>query len=182
MQKVVMQVKLDIIIRSLASGDSAALKQFNATLSEQTRSRFLPHAYDDETLTRIIGRAESGVDCTYVALAGEEMVGYFFLWDITSPVPVLGVGLADAWQGRGLGRRFMEILIGDAKESGCSGIELTTLPDNERAFALYRAMGFEYVGDADNIAGDGRVVRELVMFLPLRPGAQAPQRTFGPPV
>lgn len=173
---------VDIAIRPLTSGESDALQQFNGALSEQTRRRFLPHTYDGATLARIIARAESGVDRAYVALAGEAVVGYFFLWDIRSSVPVLGIGLADAWQGRGLGRRFMEILIGDAKEAGCSGIELTTLPDNERAFALYRAMGFEYVGDADNVAGDGRVVRERVMFLPIIPGAQAPPRTFGPPV
>jgi len=172
----------DTTIRLLASGDVDALQQFNAALSEQTRSRFLPHAYDSDTLARIIARAQSGIDRAYIALAGEVVVGYFFLWEIETPVPVLGLGLADAWQGRGLGRRFMEILIGDARIAGCSGIELTTLPENERAFALYRAMGFEHVGDADNVAGDGRVVRERVMFLPLVPGAQAPQRAFGPPV
>jgi ribosomal protein S18 acetylase RimI-like enzyme len=172
----------DTTIRLLASGDVDALQQFNAALSEQTRSRFLPHAYDSDTLARIIARAQSGIDRAYIALAGEVVVGYFFLWEIETPVPVLGLGLADAWQGRGLGRRFMEILIGDARIAGCSGIELTTLPENERAFALYRAMGFEHVGDADNVAGDGRVVRERVMFLPLVPGALAPQRAFGPPV
>lgn len=177
-----MDEDLNLAIRPLASGDVVALQQFNAALSKETRSRFLPHAYDAESLARIVARAESGVDLVYLALAGEVVVGYFFLWDIETPVPVLGVGLADGWQGRGLGRRFMEILIGDARVAGCSGIELTTLPENERAFALYRAMGFEHVGDADNVAGDGRVVRERVMFLPLVPGAKAPNRTFGPPV
>lgn len=174
--------EMDITIRPLASGDTEALQKFNAAFSDETRSRFLPHAYDGETLARIIARAESGIDRAYVALAGDVVVGYFFLWEITSSVPVLGVGVADGWQGKGLGRRFMEILIGDAKTAGCSGIELTTLPENERAFALYRAMGFDHVGDADNVAGDGRVVRERVMFLPLIPGANAPQRHFGPPV
>ena len=172
----------DIAIRHLTKGDVDVLQQFNAALSDKTRSRFLPHAYDGETLARIIARAESGIDHAYVALAGKVVVGYFFLWEIGSFVPVLGIGLADAWQGRGLGRRFMDILIADARAEGCSGIELTTLPENERAFALYRSMGFEHVGDADNVAGDGRVVRERVMFLPLTLGAEVPPRTFGPPV
>ena len=75
----------------------------------------------------------------------------------------------------------MAHLIDEARAAGCAGIELTTLPENERAFALYQKVGFTCLGYTDNIAGDGRVVRERVMFLPLRSGAQPPQRRFGPP-
>lgn len=172
----------DILVRRLAIGDGPALQRFNASLSEASRSRFLPHAYDGDTLARIIDRAQRETDRTYVALAGDSIAGYFFLWDFQDPVPVLGIGIADAWQGQGLGPRFMKILIDDAKSAGRDGIELTTLPENGRAFALYRKMGFEHTGDTDNVAGDGRVVRERVMFLALKPGAKPPDRSFGPPV
>jgi ribosomal protein S18 acetylase RimI-like enzyme len=59
---------------------------------------------------------------------------------------------------------------------------LTTVITNARAFRLYERAGFVLVGEVDNIAGDGRVVRERRMFLPLRPGARPPPREFKPPV
>ena len=172
----------NVVIRPLLPGDEATLKEFNASLSEESRGRFLPHAYDDATLTRMIVRATQGIDRAFMAMEGDCPVGYCFLWDIADSVPVLGIGLTDAWQGRGLGRRLMTHLIDEARAAGCAGIELTTVPENERAFALYQKVGFTYLGDTDNSAGDGRVVRERMMFLPLKPGAQPPQRSFGPPV
>lgn len=171
-----------VLIRPLLPGDEATLKEFNASLSEKSRDRFLPHAYDEATLTRMIARSTQGIDQAFVAMEGDSPVGYCFLWDVAEAVPVLGIGLTDAWQGRGLGRRLMAHLIDEARAAGCAGIELTTVPENERAFALYQKVGFTYLGDTDNMAGDGRVVRERVMFLSLKPGAQPPQRSFGPPV
>jgi ribosomal protein S18 acetylase RimI-like enzyme len=172
----------NILLRPLVIGDGPALQQFNATLSEASRNLFLPHAYDDDTLAHIIERAEKGTDYTVIALAGETIVGYAFLWDFQDPVPVLGIGLVDNYQGQGLGKPLMEHLIDTARNAGATGIELTTVPNNERAFALYCKVGFEHTGNADNIAGDGRVVQERVMFLALRPGAIPPEREFKPPV
>ena len=171
-----------ILVRRLAAGDGPALRAFNDALSDASRNLFLPHAYDHPTLDRIIARADGGIDQTYIALCADVVVGYFFLWDFNDPVPVLGIGIADAWQGQGLGQQFLDILIRDARASGRDGVELTTVPDNERAFALYRSLGFAHTGDTDNIAGDGRVVRERVMFLALKPGATPPSRVFKPPV
>jgi len=170
-----------LVIRPLRAGDGPALQRFNAALSEASRGVFLPHAYDEATVARMIARADAGTDLTYVAVAGADIVGYFFLWDIADPVPSLGIGLAEAYQNRGLGAHCLQLLIDDARAAGCDGIDLTTVPTNARAFALYRKMGFRYLADVDNIAGDGRVVRERWMFLPLRPGAQPPTRQHQPP-
>ncbi len=171
-----------IAIRSLSDGDLSVLQSFNDKLSEQSRAWFLPHKYDEETISRYIERAKNSVDLIYVALAGGEIIGYFFLWNIRERFPVLGIGIIDAYQGQGLGRQMMEMLIDDARTAGCEGIRLTTVIDNERAYQLYRKMGFQYLGDTDNVAGDGRVVRERMMFLPLVPGARLGGHDFRPPV
>ena len=111
-----------------------------------------------------------------------EIVGYFFLWEFQDPIPLLGIGLSDAWQGEGLGRQLMKILIDEARQAGREGIELTTMPDNERAFRLYESHGFQYLGEVANVTGDGRRVVERKMFLPLKPGARSSDREFKPPV
>ena len=169
-------------VRPLDAGDAVALRRFNAGLSAATRSLFLPHAYDEITLARHIERSRRGRDRAYLAFDEDGAVaGYAFLWEFDQSVPLLGVGLADSWQGRGLGEPLMQRLIDDARTAGCAGIELTTLPTNERAFRLYRRVGFESIGEVKNVAGDGRVVRELRMFLALRPGARPLEREFRPP-
>jgi len=171
-----------LIVRRLGPADVPALQGFNAALSVATRNVFLPHGYGEATLQMYSRRNQTGADLAYLLHHGDEVVGYFFLWEFDQPVPLLGIGLADAWQGQGLGVPMIQLLIEDATASGREGIELTTVPENERAFHLYRRVGFQYLGDVENVAGDGRVVRERRMFLPLKPGVQPPPREFRPPV
>ena len=171
-----------LTVRRLRAGDDPALQGFNAGLSEKTRSVFLPHAYDDKTVANYIGRSAQDMDRIYVAFSGENIVAYFFLWELGSPNALLGIGIADAYQNQGLGTQMMHILIEDAKALSLQGIELTTVLDNARAFHLYEKVGFHYVCDVDNVAGDGRMVRERMMFYPIAPGARPSDHEFKPPV
>ena len=169
-------------IRPLTAAEVPALIRFNAGLSEATRLVFLPHAYDAATLARYVARHAEGRDQIFVLGAGNEVIGYFFLWDFDQPVPLLGLGLTDAWQGQGLGEAMLRHLITLARAAHRDGLELTTVTTNTRAFRLYQRAGFMLLGEVDNVAGDGRTVREYRMFLPLQPGATPPAREFRPPV
>jgi len=170
-----------LAVRRLGSGDLEALRRFFAGLSAATRAVFLPHAVDAATLARCVERDRRALDRAYVLATGSDVVGYFFLWEFDQPVPLLGLGLADAWQGRGLGAQMLARLIADARAGGRMAVELTTVPGNDRARGLYQRAGFIFLGDVENVAGDGRMVREHRLFLPLQPGAQPPSRHFGPP-
>lgn len=170
-----------LTVARIAETDVAALQRFNAGLSAATRAVFLPHAYDEATLARAVERDRRGEDRTYVLRCGGEIAGYFFLWEFDRRVPLLGLGLADAWQGQGLGAPMLRQLIDDARAAGCDAVELTTVLTNERAARLYARAGFEPVGIVENIAGDGRVVREQRMFLGLKPGVRPLERIFQPP-
>ena len=169
-------------VKRFEAVDCAALQRFAAGLSAATRSVFLPHRYDLATLARYAERNQRGDDRIYVLRHGEEIVGYFFLWEFREPVPLLGIGLADAWQGQRLGEAMMQILIEDARAAGREGIDLTTLPGNDRALRLYLRLGFERADDVENLDGDGRLVREHRLFFALTPGTKPRRRKFGPPV
>ncbi len=169
-------------VRRLQPGDSDALRQFNHSLSDASRDLFLPHPYDEATMAQVLQRSKHGKDLTLGLFAGQAMIGYFFLWYFTERVPLLGIGLADRFQGRGLGLQMMELLIEAAKDNGNEGIELTTLPENQAAFSLYRKTGFRYIGEVQNLDGDGRQVTERAMFLELVPGARPFDREHRPPV
>ncbi len=169
-------------VRPLRPGDREKLQAFDRGLSERTRALFPPHSYDDETVDEYIRRNERGDDIIYVGEYEGEIVAYFFLWYAKRPTCLLGIGLADAFQGVGLGKQLMDILIQSARDAGCDAIELTTAPENARAFALYRRCGFQYLGDVENQMGEGKVRIERCMFLPLREGAKPMEEPHAPPV
>jgi len=169
-------------IKKLSESDVHALIKFNENLSEKTRSQFLPHRYDEDTILQFVERNKKGIDLIYITLSDNKVVGYFFLWKFNTTFPILGIGIDDAYQGKGLGKKMMEVLIQDAKRYKKDGILLTTVLTNEAAYQLYLKMGFRYLGDIDNIAGDGRVVRERKMFLPLHENCGQPtDDDFEPP-
>lgn len=172
-----------LTVRTLSRGDESRLQHFHDSLSPHSQSRFTPHGYDRDLLQRYVARALAGEDRSYILLNDADIVvGYFFLWDFITAVPALGIGIADDYQGRKLGPQMMQILIDDARAADRDGIELTTVVDNERAFSLYQSMGFKYLGDVDNVAGDGRVVTERMMFLAFKETARPSTHNFRPPV
>lgn len=173
---------VELRVRRLTGCDGAALQAFNEALSPESRRRFLPHAYDDDTVARVLARSEHGDDYLLGVFDDERVVGYFFLWRVHARVPLLGIGILDAFQHCGLGRQMMQLLIDHAVAEGCEGIELTTMRDNHNAFTLYQKCGFRYLGDVDNRTGDGTIVVERAMFYAIKPGASPMEGAHAPPV
>ena len=84
------------------------------------------------------------------AFVDGECVGTFGLHGSPSPrrqhVWMLGMGIASAWQSRGLGRVLMDALMKHAQERGIARVELDVFADNHRAVALYEKYGFAHEG------------------------------------
>ncbi|MGI6573976.1 MAG: GNAT family N-acetyltransferase [Fermentimonas sp.] len=172
----------ELIIRRLLKSDRRSLQEFGNSLSKKSTSTFLPHSYDDDTVSAILERSEAGEDLTLGLFNNDKMVAYFFLWYYTNPIPLLGIGILDEYQGKGFGKKLTQFLIDAARRSSRDGIELTTLPDNHRAYALYESLGFRHYADVNNLAGDGRIVTERAMFLQFNPAASPSVDLHKPPV
>lgn len=172
----------ELRVRRLTTADAVALQTFNAGLSPDSRRKFLPHAYDDATVAKVLARSESGDDYLLGAFEGGRLVGYFFLWRVHDRVPLLGIGMLDEFQHRGLGRQMIRMLIDRAVGERKDGVELTTMQDNANAFALYEQCGFTYYADVPNRTGDGTIVVERAMFYAIRPGAKPMTAAHEPPV
>ena len=73
-----------------------------------------------------------------------EMVpaGYGFFENLQSARPVLGIAVADAFQGLGLGQAIMQHLKMVARQLDKKRIILTVDGDNVRAQHVYAKMGF----------------------------------------
>ena len=86
-----------------------------------------------------------------VATVAGEVVGNLGLTRLTrarrAHVGEIGMGVRDAWQGKGVGSALMEAALDLADNwLGLRRLELRVYVDNERAIALYRKFGFEVEG------------------------------------
>ncbi len=101
----------------------------------------------------VLGNIDKG-NPQFVALHGREVVGWCDIvggsQETRQHSGVLGIGIAPAHRGNGVGRRLLEAAIDAAWNGRFTRIELTVREDNARAIALYEAFGFEREGRARN--------------------------------
>jgi len=157
-----------VFVRKIEQRDAAALKAFFENLGPGSHHMFRPHRFDEASIERQIAKAVDGTDWTYLVFDGDTVAAYFFLWGIRDAVPLLGIGIGDAYQNSALGHQLMDILIADAAILHRDGIKLTTLIENKRAFHLYLKKGFVHVGDVETVAPDGEKLLEHSMILHLK--------------
>jgi GNAT superfamily N-acetyltransferase len=142
-------------IRRAQSSDLAALRDFFAGLSARTRSRrfFAPVTPTSAMLHRLSG-GTGNVDAV-VAIAGGGIVGHAMAADRDGSdgdsITEIGVVVADAWQGRGVGSALVRALIAGARTRGVAFLVMDVLPGNRRVLAMilghWAEAGIDYAAD-----------------------------------
>jgi ribosomal protein S18 acetylase RimI-like enzyme len=141
--------------------DARALAEFYNGLSEGSRTTFRPLGWTTtvEACARIVqgnlsggsNADERGTRYDLVAVHRGRIVGWGFIWDLHTAEPIFGLGIADAYQGRGLGAALMDRVMAAARRFGLGRVYLTVVQDNHVAWRLYERRGFvrygEFVGD-----------------------------------
>jgi acetyltransferase len=153
-------------IRPIRRTDAPAVQAFVAALSDRSRMLryFRPlRELPPRLLDRLV-EADAARDRVFVALenarAGARIVGLaqYALEDHVSCEFALVV--ADEWQGRGVGRRLLQILLDTARQAGVRRMHGDVLRQNRAMLGLARALGFA-VGHSPLDAGAVRVTRLL---------------------
>ncbi|MCC6445410.1 MAG: GNAT family N-acetyltransferase [Armatimonadetes bacterium] len=141
-----------VLLRPVALSDAEGLFRYFRGLSPQSRAFFHPHPFEIEDARRIARDAANTDSVRVVAIAGDEVVGYAFIQkqNYTPRIPVLGIGIADAYQNAGLGRKMMDILTAASRARGHEGIDLNVYKNNERAIRLYSVLGFRIIGETSD--------------------------------
>ena len=87
---------------------------------------------------------EAGYDC-WVACEGERVVAYAILMVALDEAHLLNIAVAAPWQNRGIGRAFLDFMLGVARQAKCQIVYLEVRPSNLAARHLYRQAGFQQI-------------------------------------
>ena len=142
-------------IRRAEPSDLVALGDFFAGLSARTRSRrfFAPVTPTSDMLRRLSG-GTGNVEAV-VATAGGGIVGHAMAADRTGSdgdsITEIGVVVADAWQGRGVGSALVRALLASAQARGITFLTMDVLPGNRQVLAMilshWAEAGIDYASD-----------------------------------
>ncbi len=130
-----------VVIRPAGPDEAPALRQFFAGLSKQSRYlRFFgPISTPNPALLDLLAGGPSHVDAV-VATAGGAIIGHAMAADQAGPGGErrtdIGVVVADAWQGHGVGVALIRALIARAQARGVAMVVMDVLHDNHRALGM----------------------------------------------
>lgn len=138
----------DVEIRPIRPDDAEAIHRLRLLPSSIDNTMAIP----SERITRSQSRIDNAGpdDHVFVAVLDGQVVGMAGLHVGTGKgrhCADLGIMVHDQFQGRGVGRELMDMLLHMADNFlGLTRVELQVYPDNTRAIALYESCGFEHEG------------------------------------
>jgi ribosomal protein S18 acetylase RimI-like enzyme len=100
----------------------------------------------DRRRRRMAADVESDDAIVLVAEAGGEAVGQAGLHLASYGVADLGMAVAAAWRGRGVGTALLAEAVDRARKAGAHKLSLQVWPHNTAALALYERFGFRREG------------------------------------
>ena len=129
------------VIRPIRPTDLAVLSDFFAGLSMQSRyQRFFAPVTPGPALLRVLAGSAGGTVDAVIAVTDGGIVGHAMAADRATPLggqtSDIGVVVADAWQGRGVGSALMRALIAGARARGVASLTMDVLPGNHQVLAM----------------------------------------------
>ncbi len=157
---------MDLTIRAAEPRDLAALTLLMNLPDYRYGTLRLPFESEESVRKRLF---EGGANMVLlVALLEDELVGTASLHRMTgrrAHVGAIGMGVHDAYAGRGIGRRLLESVLDMADNwLGLRRLELSVNVDNAPALHLYQSCGFEIEGrERQSILRDGLLIDAFTM-------------------
>jgi GNAT superfamily N-acetyltransferase len=129
-----------ILIRQADGGDLGGLRDFLAGLSVRTRHlRFFAGAPASAAMLRVLAGQRPDADAL-VATRNGEIIGHAMAVHTAGPpgaaATEIGIVVADAWQGRGVGSRLIRALASRARARGATALAMEVMAENRRVLAM----------------------------------------------
>jgi L-amino acid N-acyltransferase YncA len=146
----------EVLVRTIRSDDEHRLQDAVRALSKEARyTRFMsPLRELPPSLLERAVHSVGGGDLQLVAVTGTAADEVIVAGARYSSEPGAGdcefaIALRDEWQGAGLARRLLELLIGHAAAEGFAGMEGFILASNTRMLGLAAKLGFVRVASPE---------------------------------
>ncbi len=162
---VVLKTGLSVSIRLLEKADASKLLDYLSGLSAETRSRFGPHSFDQQTIEQFFTQPDEVLRYIAISKNDQRIIAYMLFkkgmiyWDDKryternqhynhSAVVTFAPSVADAFQNSGLGSVMYETIEAVIKASGFQYIILWggVQASNQRAVHFYEKHGYEVKG------------------------------------
>ncbi len=148
-----------IILRMLTEHDAGALRDFYNGLSPASIRTFRPlgltTTLDACEKIAVNASAPKATRFDLGAWSGGALIGWGFVSGLDTDRPEFGLGVADAWQGQGIGKALIDGVLDYGRARGLLRVYLIAVKDNARAIGLYSSRGFvqygEMTGDWDGL-------------------------------
>jgi GNAT superfamily N-acetyltransferase len=129
-----------ILIRQAGGGDLGGLRDFLAGLSVRTRHlRFFAGAPATAAMLRVLAGQRPDADAL-VAIGNGEIIGHAMAVDTAGPpgaaATEIGIVVADAWQGRGVGSGLIRALASRARARGATTLVMEVMAENRLVLAM----------------------------------------------
>jgi RimJ/RimL family protein N-acetyltransferase len=141
------------IARTVEADAAAVVSYFNRVRGETDFAAFGGGGYPrnvEEEVLHIRSLAQPSKGLMLKATIAGELAGIVGINRLAAPRVqhngILGVSVLKKYWSLGLGRALCEAAILEARHIGLLRIELRTRHDNQRAIALYEALGFQHEG------------------------------------
>ena len=134
--------RLAAVIRPACTTDLPALGDFFAGLSVQSRYlRFFSPITPGPSLLNLLCGGDGATDALLASRDG-VIIGHGMAADVSGPCGArttdIGVVVADAWQGQGVGPALVRALITGAQVRGVTTVTMDVMHGNDRALAMIK--------------------------------------------
>lgn len=141
-----------MIFRSIQKVDNHSLAMVIRKCLEESGADLIGTVYHDASTDHLYELFQNPLSYYVVAVDdGGKIVGGCGLYPTlglpSGRVELVKMYLDSSVRGKGFGRHLLKICITKAKELGYHEIYLETLPQLQKAMALYEKNGFEYIKD-----------------------------------
>ena len=134
-----------MIIREMVKEDKNMVEEFFGKMGGESRA-FFNRGNGNYNFTMRFFEGEDLNTKFFIAEENGEMLGYVFLMDINTLIPLLGIAVNENYKGRGIGFKLMKYAEEYSVNHKKGGIVLTTHTANIRGQSLYEKCGFEKIG------------------------------------
>ena len=153
-----------ICFRAFTAEDVTLVNEFFDAMGGESRALYNRTDHQRKWALKYCGKLDP-TRRYWMAEKDGKMLGFVFLADWDTTIPLLGIGVRDDLKGMHLGSRLMDLAIDEVKRAGKGGIRLTTHIANLRGQMLYEKKGFKCMGQYTN-------GQELFYLLWFRDGAE----------